>query len=523
LLPRQAPDLSDVGRRTYVGWLYQWLLDPHKLSPSAAMPRLFADDEAGRLESYAVAVYLESLGGPLRPVAERASLDERQARYQRGRRLFLGTGCGACHDSSPQKKDNTTLVRVFPLPDLGSKTTPDKLAAYLRDPLAVDPSGRMPNLVLDGKEALDLAGYLCDVRTAPRPPQLPPAPAAPQKWAAFQRVDPRPEELAAFKQLPPERQWLDLGKRLVMDKGCNNCHTIAPGGQPFANFFADASFDDLKNPQAHAAGCLATEPGKRGKAPWFRLGADERRPLKAFLRAGAAGAGAPAPLHSARVALQRFNCLACHGYNGQGGLSPGLVEALRRHEKAEHPDGLLPPPLTGVGHKLRTPWLRQVLTGAGKARPWMGLRMPQYGAAHVGKLPEALAALEGAEPDDAVFQAAKAPARLEAGRLLVGTKGFGCIACHDLAGKPSTGTRGPDLATSHQRVRYEWYRRWLESAARMQPGTRMPTVFPDGKSTLATVLGGSADAQAEALWAYLSQRLAPTPPAAVPPCCERPS
>ena len=34
---------------------------------------------------------------------------------------------------------------------------------------------------------------------------------------------------------------------------------------------------------------------------------------------------------------------------------------------------------------------RQVLTGAGRARPWMGLRMPQFGADHVGKLPEALA------------------------------------------------------------------------------------------------------------------------------------
>jgi hypothetical protein len=32
----------------------------------------------------------------------------------------------------------------------------------------------------------------------------------------------------------------------------------------------------------------------------------------------------------------------------------------------------------------------------------------------------------------------------------------------------------------------------------------MPTVFPDGKSLLAGVLGGDANAQAEAMWAYLS-------------------
>src|SRR5262249_34030530 len=75
---------------------------------------------------------------------------------------------------------------------------------------------------------------------------------------------------------------------------------------------------------------------------------------------------------------------------------------------------------------------------------------------------------------------------------------------HDIAGRVSTGTRGPDLASMSERVRYDWYRRWLQESQRMQPGTRMPTVFPDGKSLLNTVLAGSADAQAEAMWAYFS-------------------
>ena len=64
----------------------------------------------------------------------------------------------------------------------------------------------------------------------------------------------------------------------------------------------------------------------------------------------------------------------------------------------------------------------------------------------------------------------------------------------------------------NQRVRYDWYRRWLEQPQRMQPGTRMPTVFTDGKSLLDKVLDGDADAQAEAMWAYLS--LGPEPAAA---------
>jgi hypothetical protein len=181
-----------------------------------------------------------------------------------------------------------------------------------------------------------------------------------------------------------------------------------------------------------------------------------------------------------------------------------LVDELRKLEKADNAEAVVPPPLTGVGHKLRTPWLRDVLTRAGRARPWMGLRMPQFGAANVGHLPEALAALEGTEPDDRVYEAPVTSARIEAGRRLVGAGGFGCITCHDLVGIPNHGTRGPDLAQMNQRVRYDWYRRWLEQPQRMQPGTRMPMVFPDGRSTNETVLAGKADAQAEAMWAYLS-------------------
>jgi hypothetical protein len=53
-------------------------------------------------------------------------------------------------------------------------------------------------------------------------------------------------------------------------------------------------------------------------------------------------------------------------------------------------------------------------------------------------------------------------------------------------------------------VRYDWYRRWLEQPQRMSPGTRMPSVFTDGKSLVESLFGGSGDAQAEAMWAYLS-------------------
>jgi mono/diheme cytochrome c family protein len=504
LLARQAPDLSQVGQRAYPGWLYHWLGSPQKVRPGAAMPRLFTDDEAGRVERYAVTRYLASLGGPLKADAKQPRPEEMKRSLARGERLFASIGCIVCHRTEKASEPVNRSVRSFPLFGLGSKTTPDHLAPYLANPLAVDPSGRMPNMVLHGDEPRDLARYLCQSRDAAVEAGLPAAPSAQQVLAAFRRVEPRAEEVAAFRPLRTEAQCLDLGKRLVIAKRCNSCHTIAPSGKPFANLPAVAAFADIKQPQVHAAGCLADDPHKRGQAPSFGFEAEDRKALCLFLRQGTAGAGSPAPAYAARVALDRFNCLACHSRDGVGGLTPDLVEQLRKFERVENGEAVNPPPLTGAAQRLHTPWLRTVLTGGGRARPWMGLRMPQFGEANVGGLPEALAALEGTEPDSKVHQVPLTAANVAAGRQLVGKSGLGCISCHDIAGIANSGTRGPDLASMDQRVRYEWYRRWLEQPQRLQPGTRMPTIFPDGKSLFANILDGNADAQADALWAYLS-------------------
>jgi mono/diheme cytochrome c family protein len=512
---RQGPDLSEVGRRIYAGWLFHWLEAPQKIRPGSPMPRMFSPDQAGKVERYAVARYLAALGGSLKPEARPPHPKQIQASVDRGQRLFITVGCVACHRPETARGKTgepagtiTGAPTNTPLSGLGSKTTPARLAAYLENPLAIDPSGRMPNMLLTGNEAHDLARYLCADRDAKFRLELPEAPGKEQILAAFKRVDPRPEELAAFLSLPAAGQWADLGKRLVIDKGCNNCHTIAPGGKVFANMMASASFDDLKMSKSHQKGCLSPQAAKAGKAPWFDLSAADRAALGRFLAEGTAGAGSPAPTYAARVTLERFNCLACHSRDGAGGLSPKLLEQLQALAKADNAEAVSPPPLTGVGHKLLTTWLKEVLTNRGRARPWMGLRMPQFGPAAVGHLPEALAALEGTEPDNKEHRVALTPAKIDAGRRLVGNAGFGCISCHDIAGVPNSGTRGPDLARMTSRVRYDWYRVWLEQAARFQPGTRMPAVFPDGKSQLTGILSGNPDAQAEAMWAYLS--LGPT-------------
>jgi cytochrome c2/mono/diheme cytochrome c family protein len=519
-----GPDLSRAGQRLNADWLMNWLESPQKFRPGTAMPELFSADEDGRVERYAVAHYLLSLGGPVKPKTVRqGNPKDLAASRARGQRLFSSIGCIACHDSPvpeettpPARGDAGRLSvffappRTFSLTGLAQKTTPEQLTAYLQNPFTVNPGSRMPHMLLQAKEAEDLAHVLCQKEEG-QPSDGPPGmPSIEQMLAAFQRVDPRADELTAFKRLRADQQWTDLGKRLVIDKGCNNCHTIAPGGKPFASLQASASLEDIRQPGKQDAGCLASKPEQRGKAPRFSFSDKDRAALKAFLNEGLTGAGSAAPTYAAHADMQRLNCLACHSRDGDGGLSPAMIEQLRRYENAENAEAVSPPPLTGVGHKLRTPWVRQVLLGAGRARPWMGLRMPQFGEVNVGRLPETLASLEGSEPDETIHKVALTAATIDAGRYLVGKNAFGCISCHDIAGVPNSGTRGPDLALMNQRVRHEWYLRWLEQPQRMSPGTRMPSVFADGKTLLDKVLDGKASTQAEAMWAYLS--LGPTLP-----------
>ena len=257
----------------------------------------------------------------------------------------------------------------------GSKTTPEQLGAYLRDPLAIDPSGRMPNMLLTKEEADDLARYLCQDGAEMK---LPKAPDGEQIISAFRRVEDAADELAAFRKRTPEAQLIDLGQRIVIARGCNNCHTIEPDGKPFASVLASASFDDLKKPEAQERGCLRAGSVSDGRtvahasgsfAPWFALSAADRLRVRRFLTDGTKGAKAPAPAVAVRTLFQRFNCLACHTRDGEGGLSAKLIEELRQSEKADHAEAVVPPSLTGTAHKLRMDWMCAVLTEGRRVRP----------------------------------------------------------------------------------------------------------------------------------------------------------
>ena len=108
LAERTGPNLTEIAKRAYPGWIDAWLADPAKLRPHTTMPKLFADDERGRAERYAVTKYLVSLAGstlqPYRPPFNVPG-DVKQS-IERGRVLYTVAGCAACHQEAKPKPKN---------------------------------------------------------------------------------------------------------------------------------------------------------------------------------------------------------------------------------------------------------------------------------------------------------------------------------------------------------------------------------------------------------------------------------
>lgn len=305
---------------------------------------------------------------------------------------------------------------------------------------------------------------------------------------------------------PPEEFQVDAslaakGREHFQVLGCASCHDLNLEGHLLETKKPSPALSSLKE----TGGCLSESPGK---SPYYALSARQRETLSAAIRGAKDPQREPLPPkeYVARN-LVRFNCLACHERDKLGGVE----EARNPHFQSDMPEmgdeGRLPPQLTGVGAKLTSQWLKTVLEQGPKDRPYMFTRMPQFGGENVAGL---AAALEKTDlPTTAVAESQTQIAENDkkikaAGRRLVGAQGFSCIKCHTFADKRSTGIQAMSLTTLTRRLRPEWFHDYLLDPQRYRPGTRMPTPFANGQTTLPSVLDGTVAKQTDAIWSYLA-------------------
>src|SRR5688572_29223101 len=134
----------------------------------------------------------------------------------------------------------------------------------------------------------------------------------------------------------------------------------------------------------------------------------------------------------------------------------------------------------------------------GAVRPYMATRMPQICEKNVAHLPELFDQADvrpEVQPQPDVFAEGVAGDANKFGRKLLGVGGLTCIACHNLDNHKSLGVPAVDLASSGQRLKWDWFRRYLLDPQALRPGTLMPSFWPEGMAANKDILGGDAGKQ----------------------------
>jgi cytochrome c len=290
------------------------------------------------------------------------------------------------------------------------------------------------------------------------------------------------------------------GRQVFADLNCGACHQLGVPGRKAK------PLEQLAARQPR--GCLSAKP--IANVPRFDLNDRQRQVILALLQEQTPLRTPLDAEHAIRRTMTTLNCYACHGRDRRGGPEGMRRDLLATVGEVDLGDeGRVPPALTGVGAKLRTEWIKQLLEEGAKARPYMATRMPRFGSANVGHLPELFEQADArpdAAPQPDVFAAGVAADANKFGRKLLGTGGLSCIACHIFSGNKSLGVPALDLATAAQRLKWDWFRRYLLDPQSLRPGTRMPPFWPGGVAANKDILGGDAEKQIFAIWSYLARK-----------------
>lgn len=452
-----APNLRWSARHLNPQHLARFIAQPHQVKPGSHMPQMMSQTApAARQEVAALIVdYLTSLDGSLYP--EPSEQTDGSA-VKRGFDVFHSAGCVACHSLRDAQAVEQPLDDSVPLGELHTKYSHTALVAMLEDPQLARPHGRMPNLQLTHREAVDTAAFLLQAAS--------------------------PGEVS---RQAPTAERITQGQSLFHSLKCSACHKVddrpATPARPLAQLNA-------------SAGCLADTPDPR--TPRFALSARQTADLRAALSAAAAPLTAE---QSIETQLTYFHCTSCHQRDDLGGVSTARRTHFQTTNLNLGEQGRIPPTLTGVGAKLQAKWMRDVLVNGRSIRPYMKTRMPRFVESDITDLMTRLQAADELSPTPPV-QIADQKAARQQGLELAGNKGLNCVACHTYQYKIADTMPAVDLTEMAERLQPDWFHQYMLSPQTFSPNTVMPSFWPGGQAIRPDIVGTPAE-QVEALWQYL--------------------
>jgi cbb3-type cytochrome oxidase cytochrome c subunit len=489
-LKMDAPSLAAAGARLNEDWMARWIQNPRALRPQATMPAVLTGADAGQ-DARDIAAFLATLAqaaaDPPPGKAHRAAADAVAA----GARLFVTHRCIGCH-SLPDQTDSAGDQDRIPLRHTRAKWKPEALREFLRKPSRHYAWIAMPDFQFTEKEAANLAAFLLSGEQTDIEPPGPPAG-------------------------PPDVQ---RGRNLVVSTGCMNCHSFAPAIEQTANTFAAPALAALRDSD-WTGGCMAAGPDARGRAPDFGLTASQQQTLVAFAASDWSSLGREALPEVAERQMRWLRCNACHEWDGRPDRwskffeeTAALEDAMDDEEEMEADNEFadleleqIEPVLTWVGEKLRPEWTTRLLRGEleYKARPWLRAPMPAF-PAYAEALALGLAMQHGVAPASQPLPAPDAEMARTGRHLVAGDNGFKCNACHGIGAEKATAVfeaAGINFAHTVERLRKQYYHRWMLNPMRVEPQSRMPQFLDAGASPFREIYDGDGHRQMEAIWQYL--------------------
>lgn len=464
-LAMDAPHFEGIGARRQYDWLARWVANPHALRPDARMPQVLHGPKV-QDDADAIASYLSTLteGGKVtfnevKPAAIIAPPEDAGEvhQFEEPKTLFTKLHCAACHQEPGIKEEAPGKIS---LAHVAEKFPAGKLEEFLRKPEAHYTWIRMPNFRLTEAEAHELTTNLLAAATKP----------------------------ANVRKASTDTARIAHGKRLVQSSGCLSCHEAKLEnqfkGMPLAKLTAES----------WTRGCLAPGGSTNSTAPHFGFSDAQRAALRRFGTAHLASLQRHVPTDFAARQVKNLNCVGCHG----------------QFEEF--------PALNLLGGKLKPAWAAAFIAGEiaykpraerhPKGEPWLFARMPGF-KPYAKALAEGMAMQHGYAPTNPVEKPVDQEMAKIGHKLIGKDGGLSCISCHGIGKMPAVEvfeSEGINLAYTADRLREDYYFRWMHNPIAIDPQTKMPAFFEDNRSGLTDIYDGSGEKQIGALWEYIRLR-----------------